>query len=351
MASWRTPLALLPVAVAFAACEGKPTIPNRPAAAEQIPAQTVHVGEQRHLFLPAYFADPDGDALTYRVVSGQPHVVAAAVVADTLVLSAAAQGVAEVTVTATDPEGLSVSAAVEVMVPNRAPVVSVPLPDQRLSGPGRTVVLDVSGFFSDPDGDSLLFDASSADTSVVTTSMSESVLSLTGGATGGVAAVAVTARDPEGAEARAGLAVAVNRVPVVVEIPAQTIVAETPALVMDLALYASEPDGDSLAFEASSADTSVVAASVSAAVLTLETRSVRDAEAQVTVTASDPDGLEASTTFAVVVQENPDRATLEAFWHATDGPNWHERSTTNWMTDEPLETWHAVGMNEAGRVS
>ena len=351
MTSWRTQLALLPVAVAFAACDGEPTIPNRPPSAEQIPAQTIHVGERRHLFLPTYFADPDGDALTYRVVSGQPHLVAAAVVRDTLVLSAAAQGVAEVTVTATDPEGLSVSAVVEVMVPNRAPVVSVPPPDQRLAGPGRTVVLDVSGFFSDPDGDSLAFEASSADTSVVMTSVSESALMLTGGATGGVAEVTVTARDPEGAEARAGFAVAVNRAPVVVEIPAQTLVAETPALELGLAPYASDPDGDSLVFEASSANTSVVAASVSGAVLTLEARGVRYAEAQVTLTVSDPDGLEASATFAAVVQENPDRATLEAFWHATSGWQWAWPMSRNWMTDLPLEDWYAVEMNEAGRVS
>ena len=53
--------------------------------------------------------------------------------------------------------------------------------------------------------------------------------------------------------------------------------------------------------------------------LTVSAVGVRQAEAQVTVTVRDPDGLAAAASFGVVVRENPDRATLEAFFHATDG--------------------------------
>ena len=46
--------------------------------------------------------------------------------------------------------------------------------------------------------------------------------------------------------------------------------------------------------------------------------------------------------------ENPDRAALVAFYHATDGPNWHDND--NWLTDAPLEDWHGVDTDDYGRV-
>ena len=43
---------------------------------------------------------------------------------------------------------------------NRAPVASGEIPAQRLAGPGDTLSVDLSGYFNDPDGDSLTFEAS-----------------------------------------------------------------------------------------------------------------------------------------------------------------------------------------------
>ena len=47
--------------------------------------------------------------------------------------------------------------------------------------------------------------------------------------------------------------------------------------------------------------------------------------------------------------ESPDRAALEALYHATGGPDW--TVSTNWMTDEPLHSWAGVGMNLQNRVT
>ena len=85
--------------------------------------------------------------------------------------------------------------------PNRPPVVSGSIPDQRVAGLGNGH-LDVSGYFSDPDGDSLAYTAASSDTSAVTISMAGSVATLTGNGAGGRATVTVTAGDPNGAVAR-----------------------------------------------------------------------------------------------------------------------------------------------------
>ena len=43
-----------------------------------------------------------------------------------------------------------------------------------------------------------------------------------------------------------------------------------------------------------------------------------------------------------------DRNVLVGIYNATDGPNWKNR--TNWLTEEPLETWHGVGTNVESRV-
>ena len=44
-----------------------------------------------------------------------------------------------------------------------------------------------------------------------------------------------------------------------------------------------------------------------------------------------------------------DRETLEALYHATDGPNWWSRA--NWLSDEPLSAWAGVRTNGEGRVT
>ena len=44
-----------------------------------------------------------------------------------------------------------------------------------------------------------------------------------------------------------------------------------------------------------------------------------------------------------------DKAALVALYNATGGSNWNQK--TNWLSDEPLSTWHGVRTNAAGRVT
>ena len=88
--------------------------------------------------------DPDGDALTWDAETSNSGVVALEVSAaeGTLAVTAVGQGEATVTVTATDPEGLTAEQSFAVTVPNRAPAVAEEIPAQTVYK-GETAPLDL----------------------------------------------------------------------------------------------------------------------------------------------------------------------------------------------------------------
>ena len=148
------------------------------------------------------FADPDGDALSYRAVSDNTAVVQASVSGSVLTLTAAAAGTATVTVTASDPRGLTATQLVSVTVQstdaaNRAPTAVGTISEQVLTLGDAPTSLNVADNFADPDGDALSYRAVSDNTAVVQASVSGSVLTLTAAAAG-TATVTVTASDPGG---------------------------------------------------------------------------------------------------------------------------------------------------------
>ena len=258
-----------------------------------------------------------------------------------LLLAAACSG------DATAPDPATVEPEPPTPPANRAPVATADsIPAVHLPGPGEAVAVAVGAYFTDPDGDALTFAAASTDTAVVLAAVAGDTVRLTGGGTGGAGTVTVTAADPSGLSARAAVAVAVNRTPVLSgEMPAQSLMAGDAPAATDVSGYFDDPDGDTLAFEASSTDTAVVRVALSGTALTFEARAV--GEVAVTVTASDPDSLEARAVFTVEVTENPDRAALAALYEATDGPNW--TNNENWLTDAPLCEWYGVGTTRTYR--
>ena len=52
---------------------------------------------------------------------------------------------------------------------------------------------------------------------------------------------------------------------------------------------------------------------------------------------------------ALHASDPADRAILEAFYNATDGPNWS--TTTNWLTNQPMGLWYGVATDSDGRVT
>ena len=197
--------ALLP-----AACDGWTTAPNQtPVASGWFPAQTVPVGESVTVSAASAFSDPDGDALTYAAVSSAPGVATVAVSGADVTVTGVSAGTAMVTVTATDPGGLSAVQGLEVTVPNRAPVVTGSIPGQSVYAGEGPVSLHVAEHFNDPDGDALTYMARSSDDGVARVVMSGADMTITGVAAGTVT-VSVTATDPGGLFASLGVEVAVT---------------------------------------------------------------------------------------------------------------------------------------------
>ena len=99
--------------------------------------------------------------------------------------------------------------------PNRnRPPVAVGTIDDIILEQGDTTSVEVSGYFSDPDGGTLAYTAGTSDTDVVWVSSSGSVVTLRG-VSAGAATVTVTAADSDGGEAEQSFGVAVTGVPVV----------------------------------------------------------------------------------------------------------------------------------------
>ena len=128
--------------------------------------------------------------------------MATASISGTIVtVTAVAPGIATVTVTASDPEGLQGQARFAVTVPNRPPVaqgnlepVTVPV--------GASVTIDVTSYLSEPDGRTLTYSAASSDPRVATVTANQQIIIVSSLAPGTAditvtATLTVTARDPE----------------------------------------------------------------------------------------------------------------------------------------------------------
>ena len=275
------------------------TVPNRPPLAiGVVPTDTVPVGETRTLDLPGYFTDPDGDILAYTAAISNSAVATASVAGTAISVTALAKGGAIITVTATDDEGLAATQEFAVTVPNRAPVLEGAIAPRTLEA-GDTAVLEVSPYYTDPDGDPLVFAATASDSLVVAVSASGGVVRVAALAKGG-ARVTVTAMDPEGLAATQGFAVTVpNRAPLVKgRIPPWTPVAGDSATI-ELSGYFTDPDGDSLFYAAAASDTALVGTSVSHSTVSLT--AIAKGWTIVTVTATDAEGLADTLEFAVTV--------------------------------------------------
>lgn len=108
--------------LAAAGCGDEPPVSpdNRsPVAQQTMPAQGMSPGDTVTLDLSEYFADADGDALTYGAEASPGGVVAVSTSGAVLTIAALAGGSTTVTVTATDPEGLTATQSFAVDVGSR----------------------------------------------------------------------------------------------------------------------------------------------------------------------------------------------------------------------------------------
>ena len=276
-----------------------------PVAIGAIPAQRVLAGETVSLDVSGYFSDPDGDALTYEATTSSPGVASPTMSGTRLTLAGVSAGTATISVTARDPWGLTATQGTTVTVerPNRPPVaVGRIAPLTVLAGEIGT--LSLSGYFSDPDGDSFSYSVSTSDPGVASPTVSGTTLTIAGVAPG-TATVTVTASDPGGLTASQPLRVTVepaNQAPVAVgSIPAQTVTVGS-AVSVEASGYFRDLDGDNLTYAVASSDARVARVVLSGVTVTVT--GVSTGTATVTVTASDPGERTATQSFGVTVRAN-----------------------------------------------
>ena len=183
-----------------------PSVTNRPPeAVGALSALRLRVADGPvSVDVAAAFSDPDGDPLSYVAVSSSPSVATVSVSGSVMTVRPLTAGSATVTVTATDTGGSSGTATQSfvVTVPNEAAVAVGTLSDRTLRVSDGSVTVEVSGAFSDPDGDPLTYAAVSSATSVATVSVSASVLTVVP-VSSGTATVTVTATDAGGSSGTA----------------------------------------------------------------------------------------------------------------------------------------------------
>ena len=284
------------------------TTPNNPpTTVGTIPDQTLtEDGAAVTVDVSSYFNDADGDTLTYTASSSDTAVATVSVSTATVTITPVAAGTATITVTATDPDSETAEQSISVTVnqKNRAPTTVGTIAAQTLKVEGTALTVDVSSYFSDPDGDTLTYTATSSDTTKATVSVSSATVTISAVAVG-TATITVTATDPDSETAEQSISVTVNqknRAPTTVgTIPNQTLKVGGTALTVDVSSYFSDPDGDTLTYTATSSDTTKATVSVSSATVTISAVAV--GTATITVTATDPDSETAEQSISVTVNQ------------------------------------------------
>lgn len=284
----------------------EPQAANNPPVVQPVPSQVINANTT--LNVPLTITDPDGDTFTYTVQSASASIASASANTPTQSINIAgfSPGTTTVTVIATDSRSL---ASIPMVF---AVVVNPPLPDN--NPPSITTIVgqtveegqskDIALSISDPDaGDTLTYTVQSTDTNTVQAqNIANNSIRITGVNTGATT-VTVTVADSRGATASTAFSVTVteppapNQDPTIATIGDQTVeVGQT--LPIDLQL--SDPDGDTLTFSATPADTSLVTtAQVDSD--TMSMTGVAEGSTSITVSVGDGNGGTASTTFNVTI--------------------------------------------------
>ena len=319
------------------------------------PLMLVEGGPTVEVDVSGAFRDPDGDELKFAVESSDDQVATASVSEAKVTIVPVSSGSAEITVTATDSDGLSATQTIAVTVEeqeNKPPEAVGQIAPLVLTEGGPPMEVDVSGAFSDPDGDELTFAAESSDDQVATASVSGTKVTVVPVSTGG-ATITVTAADLDGLSAAQTFEVTVeekeNKPPEAVGVIAPLMLVEGgPTVEVDVSGAFSDPDGDELEYTAFSTDDLVTTVEVNETRIVIAP--VSPGRATVTVRATDPDGLSVTQNFIVTTAvSSPNRNTLIELYNRMGGQDWLDR--TNWLTNAPLNQWHGVTTDADGQVT
>ena len=289
--------------------------PNRaPVVTETINPFTLTAGDSpTTIDMTDKFSDPDGDSLSYSVVSTDTRVATVSISNSTLTITPVAKGTTTVMIMVQDTDGLTITRNVTVTVnpaPNRAPVIVETIDPFTLTAGTSPTTIDMAAHFSDPDGDALTYTAVSADTRVATASVSNSTLRLTPVAAG-TTTVMIMVRDTGGLTITHNFGVTVLPKPNIAPVAVGTINPFTftvgdSAATVNLSTHFSDPDGDPLTYTAVSTNTRVATVGVSNSTLTITP--LAEGTTTVMIMVRDTGGLTITRNVTVTVKPIPNRA-------------------------------------------
>ena len=308
-------------AVEVSAVPIEPPDNNQPRQLDDIPDLTgLMFGGSQDVDLDMYFTDDDGDDVTYTAMSSDMSVVTTSVSDSMVTITVVDSGMARIDITATDPYNRSVRASFNVEVINQAPMVVDTEPTQ--FGPvmtGDTLNIELSRYFSDPEGNMLTYGAMSDDDSIAMASTPSASGMTTITAMGeGAAMITITANDGTNADVSHMLTVTVDPTPVVVPTnnPPSSAGINAMSLVagrthdLDLSTVFTDPEGDALTYTAMSDNVLIATASDPGAGSMTTITAVSAGRAMITVTANDGTNAAVSDMFYVTVTAAPNVAPM-----------------------------------------
>ncbi|HSM42669.1 MAG TPA: putative Ig domain-containing protein, partial [Afifellaceae bacterium] len=301
-----------------------------PVVDAAIADQTNDDGDTVSLDVSGDFSDPDGDSLTFSA-TGLPtglSISSAGVISGTLPADASQSGPYTVVVTANDGEGGTVTDTFTWTVNNPAPVVDSAIADQT-SDDGDTVSLDVSGNFSDPDGDTLTYSATGLPTglSISSAGVISGILPADASQSGPYTIV-VTANDGEGGTITDTFTWTVNNPAPVANgtLPSASGAPDSAITPIDVSGAFVDPDGDPLNFSATGLPTGLSIDPVTGMISGTVAAAVSPGPFSVTVTADDGQGGSLSRTLAFNIAES---ASFDVNQLLGDGSDMPDRSGTS----------------------
>ncbi len=273
----------------------------------------------------AVFNDPDGDTLTYGVASSDPTKATATLDASTamITVTAVAGGTTNVTVTATDPHGGSVTDTFAVTVTatvNSRPTVANPLLNLTARPQGvYTVPLETPGraVFADADDDTLTYSLANTDTTKATATLNNAAATVVvTGVAAGSTSVTVTAADGHGGSVSSSFTVTVtataNNAPTIAnaiaDLTARPGGAYSVALEATGAAVFADADGDTLTYSITNTDPTKAVTTLNPATATITVVGAATGTTTIAVTATDPHGGTVTDTFTVTVGGAQNRA-------------------------------------------
>jgi len=212
---------------------------NRTPIAIDIPQNSVVQGQTFSITLNNYFSDPDGDALSYQILSGPGNIQNGL-----FTFQSETTGSFSTSIRASDGKGGTVdrTLTINVQASNRPPVISI---TPRRIVEGEVLTIDLASNSSDPDNDRLSYTLASGPGTV-----QGNIYTLrTDFNSAGNYTVVIRADDGKGGSTSGSFAVEVRDVnrPPSLELSGIT-VPEGSTYFIDLTKASSDPDGDTLTY-------------------------------------------------------------------------------------------------------